>query len=205
VSCLAEAHDLGVIHRDIKPGNIILTVRGGEPDVAKVVDFGLVKELETTSGSQTRSLEANLLVGTPLYLSPEAISTPDRVDARSDLYALGAVGYFLITGQPLFEGRTIMELCAHHLHTTPISPSQRLGRPVDRQLEAVLLACLEKDPANRPPTALAVHDALALSDAASEWSADDARRWWASYRPDGATTAERQSEMETIAVDLAAR
>jgi eukaryotic-like serine/threonine-protein kinase len=202
---LAEAHDLGVIHRDIKPGNIILTVRGGEPDVAKVVDFGLVKELDTTSGLQTRSVDANVLVGTPMYLSPESISTPDLVEARSDLYAVGAVGYFLVTGQPLFEGRTIMELCAHHLHTTPIPPSVRLGRPVDRQLEAVLLACLEKDPANRPRNAMAVQDALAASAAAADWSLEDARRWWAAYRPDGPATAERQSEVETIAVDLAAR
>jgi serine/threonine-protein kinase len=202
---LAEAHDLGVIHRDIKPGNIILTVRGGEPDVAKVVDFGLVKELDTGGGSQTRSGETNVLVGTPLYLSPEAISTPGMIDARSDLYALGAVGYFLVTGQPLFEGRTIMELCAHHLHTRPVAPSVRLGRRVDRQLEAVLLSCLEKDPAGRPPTAMAVHDALAASDGASDWSTEDAQRWWASYRPDGSATSVGRTEIETIAVDLAAR
>jgi hypothetical protein len=202
---LAEAHDLGVIHRDVKPGNIILTVRGGEPDVAKVVDFGLVKELDTANGSTTRSADTNLLVGTPLYLSPEAITTPDRVDARSDLYALGAVGYFLVTGTPLFEGRTIMELCAHHLHTQPTPPSVRLGRAVDRQLEALLLACLEKDPARRPPTAMAVHEALAASDAAAEWSTGDAQRWWTSFRPDGAVTTGGQTEIETIAVDLAAR
>jgi serine/threonine-protein kinase len=202
---LAEAHDLGVIHRDIKPGNIILTVRGGEPDVAKVVDFGLVKELDTGGGSQTRSGETNVLIGTPLYLSPEAISMPGAVDARSDLYALGAVGYFLVTGQPLFEGRTVMELCAHHLHTAPIPPAVRLGRPVDRQLEAVLMSCLEKDSARRPPTAMAVHDALGASDAASDWSAEDAQRWWASYRPDGPAISVRHTEIETIAVDLAAR
>ena len=202
---LTEAHELGVIHRDIKPGNIILTVRGGEPDVAKVVDFGLVKELDTSGGSQTRSVDGNVLVGTPLYLSPEAIATPGTIDARSDLYAVGAVGYYLVTGQPLFEGRTIMELCAHHLHTAPIPPSVRLGRPIDRQLEAVLMACLEKDPAHRPPSATALHDALAASDAAAEWSTGDAHRWWASYRPDGPVTTGGQTEVETIAVDLASR
>jgi hypothetical protein len=202
---LAEAHDFGVIHRDVKPGNIILTVRGGEPDVAKVVDFGLVKELDTSGGSTTRSADTNLLVGTPLYLSPEAITTPEHVDARSDLYALGAVGYFLVTGKPLFEGRTIMELCAHHLHTQPIPPSVRLGRPVDPQLERVIVSCLEKDPANRPRSAMAVHDALAASDVASEWSTEDARQWWASFRPDGPVTSGGQTEIETIAVDLAAR
>jgi PAS domain S-box-containing protein len=191
---LAEAHDLGVIHRDIKPGNIMLTVRGGEPDVVKVVDFGLVKELDTDSGL---SSETNVLVGTPLYLSPEAISIPGAIDARADLYALGAVGYFLVTGQPLFEGRTIMEICAHHLHTAPVPPSVRLGRPVGRHLEAVLLSCLEKDPARRPPTAMAVHDALAASNAASDWSTDDPQRWWAAYRRDGPATS-RPTEVETI-------
>jgi PAS domain S-box-containing protein len=200
---LAEAHDLGVIHRDIKPGNIILTVRGGEPDVAKVVDFGLVKELDTGHGLPT-SGERDVLVGTPLYLSPEAISTPGAIDARADLYALGAVGYFLLTGQPLFEGRTVMELCAHHLHTAPVPPSVRLGRQVDRQLEAVLLSCLEKNPARRPPTAMAVHDALAASNAASDWSTVDTQRWWAAYRPGGPATS-RPTEVETISVDLAAR
>ncbi len=220
---LAEAHGLGVIHRDIKPGNIILTVRGGEPDVAKVVDFGLVKELDATDGTETTSIdspwprprrslagasvegEGNVLVGTPLYLSPEAITMPDQVEARSDLYAVGAVGYFLLTGEPLFEGHTILELCAHHLHTVPTPPSVRMGRPVDERLEAAILACLAKNPNERPASAQALHDALSASGAAPGWSAEDARRWWAGFRPAAPPPGERPSEVDTIAVDLAAR
>jgi serine/threonine protein kinase len=204
-SALAEAHGLGVIHRDIKPGNIILTVRGGEPDVAKVVDFGLVKELDTAGGTDTSSLDSNVLVGTPLYLSPEAITAPDSVDARSDLYALGAVGYFLLTGEPLFHGRTIMELCAHHLHTAPTPPSVRLGHAIDERLESALMACLSKNPADRPSSAQSLHEALARSRAASAWSVEDARRWWAGYRPVTRTSSDHLSEADTIAVDLATR
>ena len=204
---LAEAHDLGVIHRDIKPGNIILTVRGGEPDVAKVVDFGLVKEIDSRSASATMSAEGIVLAGTPLYFSPEAITTPDSLDARSDLYAVGAVGYFLVTGQPLFEGRTIMELCAHHLHTPPTPPSVRLGRPVDPDLESLLLACLAKSADARPASAAALAAALDRSPAAATWSASDARAWWARHRtePRQLAAAERASETETVMVDLAAR
>ena len=120
---LAEAHGRGLIHRDIKPANIILYERGGEPDVAKVVDFGLVKRAD---GRRARRdvTSAIVLTGTPLYMSPEAITTPDAVDARSDLYALGAVGYFLLTGKPVFEAASMAEAFGHHLHTVPMPPSQ---------------------------------------------------------------------------------
>jgi serine/threonine-protein kinase len=103
---LAEAHGLGIIHRDIKPANVILTVRGGEPDVAKVVDFGLVKCLDPVRVDLTMTMEGGaVLAGTPMYFAPEAISSPDRVEARSDLYSLGAVGYYLATGQAALRGR----------------------------------------------------------------------------------------------------
>jgi eukaryotic-like serine/threonine-protein kinase len=204
---LSEAHGLGVIHRDIKPGNIILTVRGGEPDVAKVVDFGLVKEIDATNATQTMSVDGNVLVGTPLYFSPEAISMPDEVEPRSDLYALGAVGYLLLTGEPLFEGRTIVELCAHHLHTRPIPPSQRVEHDIDPDLEAILLRCLEKSAEDRPASALPLHDALATCAAAAEWSSADAHQWWERYRANVAEPLpmDRGTETETVAVDLEAR
>ena len=126
---LAEAHDVGLIHRDVKPANIILCERGGLPDVAKVVDFGLVKQFETTVSEATLAVTAaNVLLGTPLYIAPEAISGEAAVDGRSDLYALGAVGYFLLTGTPVFRAKTVVEMCAHHLHTEPEPPSQRAGR-----------------------------------------------------------------------------
>jgi serine/threonine-protein kinase len=205
---LAEAHGLGLIHRDIKPANVILTVRGGEPDVAKVVDFGLVKSLDPVRVDLTMTMEGGpLLAGTPMYFAPEAIASPDRVEARSDLYSLGAVGYYLVTGRPLFEGGTIMELCGHHLHTTPVLPSVRLGRAVDAGLEALLMQCLAKTPAERPASALALEEALGECAAVRTWTTDDARRWWVEHgeASRGAATSASQPEALTVAVDLAAR
>ena len=126
---LTEAHEAGLIHRDIKPANIILCQRGGIPDVAKVVDFGLVKPVVTTEDEATMmGTSQHMLVGTPMYMAPEAIKGEQYVDGRSDLYALGAVGYFLLTGSPMFSSKNIVEIVAHHLHTVPTPPSQRTGR-----------------------------------------------------------------------------
>ncbi len=173
LGALAEAHGVGLVHRDVKPGNVILCERGGLPDVAKVVDFGLVKDLDDEDGL---SHEATL-VGTPHYLAPEAIRSPGA-DARADLYAAGAVAYYLLTGQRLFEGRTVIEICGHHLHTAPVPPSQRLGRPLPAALEAWVLACLAKDPAARPQTAALAAQALGRCGVPA-WSDDEARSWWA--------------------------
>jgi eukaryotic-like serine/threonine-protein kinase len=173
LGALAEAHGIGLVHRDVKPGNVVLCERGGVPDVAKVLDFGLVKELESDAGV---SLEGALL-GTPLYLAPEAIRSP-AADARADLYSVGAVGYFLLTGTHVFEGRTVIEICSQHLHAAPVPPSRRLGRAVPDAIEAWVLACLEKDPAKRPRSA--AEAAAALERAAPRaWTAEEARAWWA--------------------------
>jgi serine/threonine-protein kinase len=202
---LDEAHAAGLIHRDVKPGNVILCERGGAPDVAKVVDFGLVRDLG--AGGALTSSGLDLITGTPLYLSPEAITSPDRVDGRSDLYALGALGYYLLAGQNVFEGATVVEVCAHHLHTPPAPPSAALGRPLPADLEAVLLSCLQKDPARRPQTASDLEDALLGCASAGEWGEREARRWWkenggrvrqARARP----SAGRDSRRPTMAVSL---
>src|SRR6185436_6899267 len=176
---LAEAHGFGLVHRDVKPANIILCQRGGVPDVAKVVDFGLAKDLERTAS--TALTQANDITGTPMYLAPEAITDPETVDGRSDLYALGAVGYYLLAGAHVFEGATLVEVCSHHLRTPPVAPSKRLGRPLPPDLESVLLACLEKDPARRPPTADAVSTHLAMCVGVDEWGDAKAREWWQSH------------------------
>jgi len=203
---LSEAHALGLIHRDVKPANIILTTRGGEPDVAKVVDFGLVKRIDTAGVEASQTVEGvGVLAGTPLYFSPEAINDPDQVDARSDLYAVGGVGYLLLTGQPVFEGRTLFELCAHHLHTTPVPPSVRLGRALDPTLETVILQCLAKAPADRPPSAMALHDALGASAACADWTNELARQWWSRHRPLVASGQVSTPEAATMTVDLATR
>jgi eukaryotic-like serine/threonine-protein kinase len=171
---LAEAHGVGLVHRDIKPANIMLCERGGLSDVAKVLDFGLVKDLE--AGGAT-SNEATI-VGTPLYLAPEAIRSA-VVDARADLYSLGAVAYFLLSGRHVFEGRTVVEICGHHLHTPPTPPSERLGRALPKALEAWVLACLEKDPARRPSSASEAAERLSLWGLDGDWSPTQAREWWA--------------------------
>jgi serine/threonine protein kinase len=144
-AALREAHGAGLIHRDIKPANIMLCKNGGLPDVIKVLDFGLVKQV---SGDGDAALSnTNVLVGTPLYMCPEAIAAPDRMDARGDLYALGAVGYFLLTGAPVFSAPTIVEICGLHLHQTPEPIARRSGRSISTELECAVLDCLAKDPA----------------------------------------------------------
>ena len=175
-SALEEAHGIGLVHRDIKPGNIILSTQGGKPDVAKLVDFGLVKGgVEEGDPSLTAD---GTITGTPLYLAPEVITSPDSYDARGDIYALGAVGYYLITGQHVFEGRSLVEICAHHLHSQPTPPSKRLGREVPAELERLILDCLAKDPVSRPFSATEVIDRLDRCPSMLPWSVDRARKWW---------------------------
>ena len=172
---LAEAHGIGLVHRDIKPANIVLAEQGGVADVPKLLDFGLVKQVGD-DGIAPHLTQESSSPGTPLYMAPEAIQRPEQLDARADLYALGAVGYFLLTGQHVFVGRNALELCGHHVHSAPIAPSARLGRPVAADLEALLLACLEKDPARRPASARALQAALRACRDAHRWTDEDARR-----------------------------
>ena len=185
---LAEAHDRGLVHRDIKPANIILTERGGEPDVAKVVDFGLVKPLAADSVHVTM-MGSSVLTGTPLYMSPEAMTAPEGADPRSDLYALGGVGYFLLTGRAVFEGGSVAEIIGHHLHTTPVPPSQRGSWPIPADLEALVLKCLRKRPDERPRSARELRDELRRCRQAEAWTADDAAEWWRTFRRSGAAAA----------------
>jgi serine/threonine-protein kinase len=173
---LVEAHDVGLVHRDIKPANIILCRQGGLHDFPKVVDFGLVKDLEP--GGEAALTHAAAIAGTPLYIAPEAITSPESVSAQSDLYSLGAVGYFALTGKHVFDGRTLVEVCSHHLHSRPEPPSSRLGGPVPPDLEALLLGCLEKDPARRPEGARDLRRRLEACAAFGGWTEEQARAWW---------------------------
>jgi predicted Ser/Thr protein kinase len=173
---LFEAHSLGLVHRDIKPANIMLNRRGGETDVVKVLDFGLVKALDEEK--QAGATAANSLTGTPLYMAPEAIQTPHAVDGRSDLYAVGAVGYYLLTGRAVFDATSIVELCKQHIEIVPVAPSQRLGKPVSAELEHALLACLEKSRNKGPATARDLAQLLARCPSAKSWPLDEAEAWW---------------------------
>ena len=180
---LAEAHEICLVHRDIKPANIVLNRRGGESDVVKVLDFGLVKAVDATKTAGLTS--ANAVLGTPLYMSPEAVETPDTIDARSDLYAVAAVGYFLLTGTPVFSGKSVVEICMNHVHMPPARPTDRLGKPVAMDLEAVLLKGLEKKPGDRYPSARELAEALLACAAARAWNGRDAAAWWATNSVDG--------------------
>ena len=170
---LAEAHEHGLVHRDIKPANILLGPRGGEPDVVKVLDFGLVRSVRA-KGELTN---AGVLMGTPLTMSPEAIRSPDRVDARSDLYALGAVAYYLLAGRHVFEAESAIEICAKHLHDDPPPLAVRVPG-LDAGLERLVLACLAKEPAWRPGSARELLEHLDQLPSRAEWTRALAQAWW---------------------------
>lgn len=204
---LAEAHGLGLIHRDIKPGNLLLSEQGGAADVVKVVDFGLVRELAPSD--DVTSTQSNTITGTPLYLAPEAILSPDDLDGRADIYALGAVGYWLLSGKTVFDGKTVVEICGHHLHTTPRPPSDRLGAALPDDLETLVLRCLEKERDARPADARSFIRALQQCRSATEWTEADAAAWWKRWRERKTLPPEREKERSqmpaTVAVDLRGR
>jgi len=181
-AALVEAHGLNLIHRDIKPANIILTERSDEPDIVKVVDFGLVKLLGGGS-NEPMATQANAITGTPLYLAPESITTPDAVDARADIYALGAVGFFLLTGQHVFEGSTVVEVCSKHLLEPPVAPSARSARPIPEPLDQLILACLAKAPGDRPASAAALKQALERIAEQTPHDGLAAKDWWRERSP----------------------
>jgi len=187
---LAEAHGIGLIHRDIKPANIMLCERGGVYDVAKVLDFGLVKEVE--AGADLALTAAHSITGTPLYMSPETIRRDADTDHRSDLYSMAAVGYYLLTGHHVFDADKVMDVFTQHLNDPPRRPGEVLGRAVSRDLEDALLKCLAKSPADRPPDAAAFAASLAACADADAWTNDDARTWW----------EERRRKRENIAATL---
>ena len=197
---LHEAHAQGIVHRDIKPANIILCERGLVPDVAKVVDFGLVKEFTRDDGTSHQTI-----LGTPAYLAPEAITAPATVGPPADLYALAAVGYYLLTGRRVFEGTTAVQLCIQHVTQEPKPPSE-LGVRVPAELEAALMKCLAKRPEDRYASAAELAAALRAVPPANDWSIDEARRWWADFqRMEDATAAAGTAPTITVTIDLGDR
>ena len=192
---LQEAHDRKLIHRDIKPANIILCERGGQPDVAKVVDFGLVKDFTHGTGESTQ-----VVLGTPAYISPEQITDPSAVGPASDLYSLGCVGYFLLTGRNVFDGKTDVDLCLAHVTKTPMPPSEAANVRVPRGLESVILRCLEKSPRARFTSATELAAALVAIPREKDWSVGDARAWWHDFR--AAPEAPKITDQQTITVNV---
>lgn len=176
---LGEAHSRGLIHRDIKPANIVINERAGMHDVVKVLDFGLVKGINTAADPSLTATRA--FVGTPHYMSPEAIMAPDQVDARSDLYAVGAVGYFLLTGQPVFDGDALMEVCNKHMHCAPEPPSRVAKQPVSQGMDTIILTCLEKERSQRPQSAQELCELLSVCATQDTWTRANAEQWWKSH------------------------
>jgi serine/threonine-protein kinase len=173
---LGEAHAIGLIHRDIKPSNVIVCQRGGVDDTAKLLDFGLV--LPPTGGPDDEKLtQEGAIPGTPAYMSPEQAGGEENVDARSDLYSVGALAYFLLTGQPPFADRSPARVLAAHLYEPPVPLTQH--RPeVPGDLQAVVMRCLAKEPIERFADAESLEAALANCHSCGEWSSKEAARWW---------------------------
>ncbi len=172
---LGEAHALGLVHRDIKPQNIMLCQRGGIADFVKVLDFGLVKFVEDQpSGDITAP---RLLIGTPLYIAPERLKNAALVDTRSDVYSLGAVGYYLVTGRSMFDFRSDLDLLYDALNVAPTPPSQ-LSTAIGQELDRLLMACLAKDPEDRPQNVAEIVDELNRVETPGRWTQEDAQAWW---------------------------
>ena len=181
---LAEAHHRGLVHRDVKPANVFTCQLGLEVDFVKVLDFGLVKGSASGEGSSDTNLTVDGAVpGSPAFMSPEAIRAEGDLDGKTDLYSLGCVAYWLLTGSRVFEGRTALDLVLAHLQSDASSPSALLEAPLPAQLEAVVLECLAKDPDERPASAEEVSRRLASVRLAEPWDEDRAKAWWREHPP----------------------
>jgi len=189
-NALSEAHDLGLVHRDIKPANIFAAIRGGRFDVAKLLDFGLAKPLLDMGAAQLT--QEGAITGSPLYMSPEQAIGDREPDARSDIYAVGAVLYFLVTGRPPFDDQQPMKVLIAHAHEPPPPPSQ-YNPDVPDDVELVIMRCLQKSPLDRYQSAGDVVAALEDCDDFGRWTRDDARNWWLERESAEAQTADEMS------------
>ncbi len=184
---LGEAHGRGLLHRDIKPGNVIICERGGVHDVAKLLDFGLVTPVLSsggTDGTRVNGGDAHLtlpgvILGTPAFMSPEQCAGDEALTAASDIYGLGALGYYLLTGRVLFPNRTPMQMLAAHMYEAP-APMAGVGVMVSSDVEAIIVRCLSKEPAQRFESAASLEHALRATSMATAWSEAQASAWWAS-------------------------
>jgi serine/threonine-protein kinase len=181
---LADAHARGLVHRDIKPANIYLCRMGLEYDFVKVLDFGLVKVNYPGSLQQTLVTMDHKTTGTPAYMAPEIILGEAEVDRRADVYALGCVAYYLLTGQLVFEAETPMKMLLQHVQAAPVPPSQRTELPIPRELDDLVLACLEKDPRSRPQNAEELFRLACACRSCNGWTDESAKRWWETHLPE---------------------
>lgn len=207
---LAEAHALGLIHRDIKPGNVFLCRRGGVADCVKVLDFGLVRDFRSADPEPVDGDGSRVIEGTAWFMPPEAVQVGATTDPRSDIYSLGAVGYFMLTRSYIFDAESVDDIQQKQLDDAPIPPTRRTANPISSEMEQLLLQCLEKDRDRRPQSANELRAALLALEAAAEWTTEASTAWWKDFEskptstPTGAE-AEIPSAMPTLSVDLAGR
>ena len=181
---LSEAHSIGFVHRDVKPGNIFVAHRGGSYDVAKVLDFGLVRS--PAHLEETQLTHDGALAGSPLYMSPEQASGQSEPDARSDIYSLGAVAYHILTGRPPFEETTPMKVIIAHARDQVLPPSKH--RPgIPRRLEQIVVRCLAKVPGERFQDVESLDQALAACETDQPWTQTRAAEWWQQAEPQRAS------------------
>jgi eukaryotic-like serine/threonine-protein kinase len=180
---LAEAHVRGLVHRDVKPANVYVCRMGLEYDFVKVLDFGLVKFSARTGYTGTLSVD-QMTSGTPGYMAPEVILGEQQIDSRADVYSIGCLAYWLLTGQRVFEAESVTKMLIDHVRTEPVPPSLRTEMPIPGDFERLIMACLEKDPKRRPQNAEELWQMLLACKSDENWSRDDARSWWEKHLPE---------------------
>jgi len=199
---LEDAHRRGLVHRDIKPANLFVARKGIEFDFLKVLDFGLVKRWNTTEEASTAAslsvmnggqTAVGQIVGTPAFIAPEAALSRDGVDQRADLYALGCVSYWLLTGLQVFGGKSALELVVAHVTQAPEPPSSRTPGKITPELERITMQLLEKDREQRPASARALRELLAQVAFAEPWSRERAAAWWGEHLPESLDGKARRS------------
>jgi serine/threonine-protein kinase len=182
---LEEAHDKGLIHRDVKPANIYVCRSGLRRDFIKVLDFGLVAHRRSSAPADLRLTLPEHAIGTPAFMAPE-VALGKELDGRSDLYGLGCVAYWLVTGRQVFEGSSALEVVSKHVHAEPEPPSRHCPDPLPRELDALILGCLEKAPERRPLGAREVARLVRSVPLTEPWTEERAEAWWSEHVPVGA-------------------
>jgi eukaryotic-like serine/threonine-protein kinase len=180
---LAEAHGRNLVHRDIKPTNLYACRMGLEVDFVKVLDFGLVKEQAEESAGQQLLTAADALTGTPAFMAPEAALGDKDIDHRVDIYALGCVAYWMLTSQLPFYASNTIQMLYKQANERPTPPSAKAPQPIPASVDALVLQCLEKNPAERPPNALSLMERIDACAVGAPWTPDRARDWWAQHLP----------------------